>query len=524
MSVSTPTLSPTTGTYSTIQTVTISVAKPIDATIRYTTDGSDPTPSHGTVYSTPISVAKTTTVKAVAYRSGWLNSKTASETYTMNLTTRTLWVPDLVTNQYYQDPATLVFTGSHCLVYVENSTASSVPLTTAQNIADKFDNVIYGLDHTYFGTESDLDGNGKVILFILDIKDGYSSSTGGGYVAGFFNPGDMYTTQSNSYSNHGEILYLDDNPASPSTDPGFYPTMAHEFQHMINYNEREILHSYSPEDTWINEGLSTAAEGLYDAQEQPYGVPYDKNRVDYYNTSPYNNKIAAGQNFISWGARGDLVASYVTDYLFFEWMKQQVARTTATDGTQIFKQIIDSSGYDYTVVQNVFSSEMGADVPGSWGITLLDWFVANLLNKGNSLYGYYNDTTLFTLTPPTVPSTASGSTYTLYPGEGIYVNSSSWNPSPSAPISYVGVNTTNGTVYTSSPYTGSNTIIAYNSDGTATDINQGQTPTGGTTATLPDILPAPNVVTKTMAPAKPMPIDVIFGADGKPRTAGLGAR
>ncbi|HUX20457.1 MAG TPA: chitobiase/beta-hexosaminidase C-terminal domain-containing protein, partial [Spirochaetia bacterium] len=220
MSVDAPTFTPTSGTYNKIQSIEMSVLKPTGATIRYTSDGSDPTPSAGTLYTGPISLVKTATIKAIAYKTGWLNSKTASATYTMNLENRTFWVPNLDSssstyNTYYQDPAVLEYEGSHCLVYVEDSTISSVPLATAQAIASQFDTVIYPLDHTYFGTESDLDGNGKVILFILDIKDGYSASTGGGYVAGFFNPGDMLSSQSNAVSNEGEILYLDDNPANP---------------------------------------------------------------------------------------------------------------------------------------------------------------------------------------------------------------------------------------------------------------------------------------------------------------------
>src|SRR5258705_8422940 len=61
--VATPTFSPAGGTYSQSQTVTISDATS-GATIYYTTDGSTPTTS-STVYSAPISVTQTTTIRAM---------------------------------------------------------------------------------------------------------------------------------------------------------------------------------------------------------------------------------------------------------------------------------------------------------------------------------------------------------------------------------------------------------------------------------------------------------------------------
>lgn len=52
------------------------------ATIRYTTNGSEPTTSTGTVYSGPIRLTATTTIKAVAYANGLDASAVASATYT----------------------------------------------------------------------------------------------------------------------------------------------------------------------------------------------------------------------------------------------------------------------------------------------------------------------------------------------------------------------------------------------------------------------------------------------------------
>ena len=52
------------------QTVTISTTTS-GATIRYTTNGTTPSSTVGTVYSSPVSITATTTLKAIAYETGY---------------------------------------------------------------------------------------------------------------------------------------------------------------------------------------------------------------------------------------------------------------------------------------------------------------------------------------------------------------------------------------------------------------------------------------------------------------------
>jgi len=81
--VATPTFSPVAGTYTSAQNVTISDTTS-GATIYYTTNGTTPTTS-STVYSGPISVAATQTVKAIAVATGFSTSTVGSAAYTINL-------------------------------------------------------------------------------------------------------------------------------------------------------------------------------------------------------------------------------------------------------------------------------------------------------------------------------------------------------------------------------------------------------------------------------------------------------
>ncbi len=93
--VTAPTFSPAAGTYTSAQTVTISTPTP-GASIRYTTDGSTPSQTAGTLYSGPITVASALTVNAIAYASGMINSAVSSAVYSI---TGSTWYNVIWTNR-----------------------------------------------------------------------------------------------------------------------------------------------------------------------------------------------------------------------------------------------------------------------------------------------------------------------------------------------------------------------------------------------------------------------------------------
>jgi hypothetical protein len=78
-----PTFSPSAGTYTSAQTVTISDSTP-SAVIYYTTNGTTPTTSSA-IYSGPINVGASETLKAIATASGYTQSAVSSATYSINL-------------------------------------------------------------------------------------------------------------------------------------------------------------------------------------------------------------------------------------------------------------------------------------------------------------------------------------------------------------------------------------------------------------------------------------------------------
>ena len=122
MTVATPTFSIPTGTYTTPQSVSISCAT-AGATILYTTDDSNPA-VNGQVYSSPLTISTTTTVKAIAV-SGTDTSFQASATYTFPATVANIAafkaLTDNNTPYYFSNDVTYVFKQSS-YAYVKDAT------------------------------------------------------------------------------------------------------------------------------------------------------------------------------------------------------------------------------------------------------------------------------------------------------------------------------------------------------------------------------------------------------------------
>lgn len=99
-------------------TVSIATATP-GASIRYTTNGSDPTPSTGTPYSAPFQVSRTCTVRAIAYKADWLNSSVASQVYSIG------WVKAYGTTAYNEAAHGAVQASDGSYYVVSKSSAAS---------------------------------------------------------------------------------------------------------------------------------------------------------------------------------------------------------------------------------------------------------------------------------------------------------------------------------------------------------------------------------------------------------------
>jgi hypothetical protein len=151
-----------------------------------------------------------------------------------------------------------------------------------QGFAAAFDTLVAPLVRRNFGEETDLDGNGRVILFFTPEVNRLTEAASERFVGGFFFSRDLFPRvstprlQACATSNEAEILYLmvpdptgTVNQNARSVDfvrRLALSTIGHEFQHLVNAARRiHVLRLPAGqvfEDVWLNEGLSHAAEEL----------------------------------------------------------------------------------------------------------------------------------------------------------------------------------------------------------------------------------------------------------------------
>ncbi len=169
--------------------------------------------------------------------------------------------------------AKLAYAGNDILLYVDTlSPAGGFSNTQLQQFGQYFDQTLYPIDTTNFGQPSDIDANGHVIMLLSPAVNGLSPSAQcatQGYIAGFFDSEDFTPTSSDPNSNQGEIFYAivpDPNGTAScahsvsQVEFDIPATFLHELQHLVNFSQHVVVHSGSPEQGWLDEGLSIVAE------------------------------------------------------------------------------------------------------------------------------------------------------------------------------------------------------------------------------------------------------------------------
>jgi hypothetical protein len=173
---------------------------------------------------------------------------------------------------YASSTARLRYVGANVLVYEDRVTPVALDSLAMHRFGRLLDGTLHALDVELFGAESDVDGNGRVIVLLTPIVNALTTSAqcgSEGFVRGFFNGTDLGTRSQNS--NRAEILYvMVPDPNGTRSCPHFTnevvrqlpSTFLHEFQHMISYNQHVLVRRGEDETTWLNEGLSHLAEEM----------------------------------------------------------------------------------------------------------------------------------------------------------------------------------------------------------------------------------------------------------------------
>ncbi len=180
-----------------------------------------------------------------------------------------------------------VYTGTYSTVYTDKG--MNLTNAEASNISDEFDTKIYDTVRSTFADNHDVDGDGKVAIFVYEGSVGTVDS----YVSGYFNYVDFYPNSTYSNSNVKDVIYI--NGAPTNNQPGsnsFNNSLAHQFQHLCNFSYNVTLeHSGDVNykmSAWMDEGLAEIAGALC------YGFSAKQERLTYWQTDP-NSKFGDGQ-------------------------------------------------------------------------------------------------------------------------------------------------------------------------------------------------------------------------------------
>jgi len=277
--------------------------------------------------------------------------------------TREWWASNLVNNNFYKVPSTCQSIGTNCYIFVEDAIWNSrVTLENVNAIKEAFDNKtpansnkgIYEMVVESFGSPPDVDGDEKIIILVLDIKDGYDGS--GGYVAGYFH---SLNEISHANSNMAEIYYLDADPANLSTESGLENVMAttsHEFQHMVHFNYHNGTSGKPTQLTFLNEACSEVSEVVCG-----YGIRQQ---------SGYNNEY--NHYLFDWRDDDEVLIDYARAARFMTYFHDQF-------GTDFLGKFVQSSQIGISGINDALS-KLSTPTSLRFPETLENWFLANIVN------------------------------------------------------------------------------------------------------------------------------------------------
>lgn len=173
------------------------------------------------------------------------------------------------------------YIGSRAALYVdEDAPAGGFDDSDLATLSSEFDDPIYPTVTNAFGMPSDLDGNSRIVILFTPAVNRLTPRGSNSFIGGFFYGLDLLDGDG---SNHGEVFYaLVPDPTGQFSDArsrsrvmDVVPAiLAHEFQHMVHFNERVLkLGAPSTEALWLSEGLAQMSEELVARAYEMRGEP-----------------------------------------------------------------------------------------------------------------------------------------------------------------------------------------------------------------------------------------------------------
>lgn len=168
--------------------------------------------------------------------------------------------------------ATVMYAGNPGVIYLDDHQGAGTDQFLAgdfQQLGQLFDNYLYAADTTAFGRESDINNDQHIAILMTPAVNNLTSDCSNGRVIGYTFGNDLIPLAPGS--NAREMFYTVSTSATTSgctavtrasALTALPPTLIHELQHMISFNQHVLLRPGQDQDVWLNEGLSHFAEEL----------------------------------------------------------------------------------------------------------------------------------------------------------------------------------------------------------------------------------------------------------------------
>lgn len=250
--------------------------------------------------------------------------------------------------------------GAHSYIYVD--TTITISATVLDRLFNDFDTNIYPIETSVFGSEPKpgVDGDTLVTIVVYDIRDDrfYDSSVST-FIAGFFDPNNQRRKVDFPGSNEREMIYVDSEGIETNTI-GTLGTLAHEFQHLIHFNQDP------QEASWVNEGLSEYAIVLTGYPRRPPSFFFD---------NP-DNGLTDWRNELS---------DYDQTFLLMVYLSEHFG------GNDLIGAITKTRGRAGQGIEGIQKALDTMDPGVTFNDVFADWTLANYLDDtslGDGLYGY----------------------------------------------------------------------------------------------------------------------------------------
>lgn len=287
----------------------------------------------------------------------------ANADYIVNQTTNFSIDSSYDLTQRIQITATLRATSPTVYLYVDNDWWNSLTSlrqneinATLASLITEFDYKIYPTLVSTFGSEwkPGVDNDPHIIVLIHPMK---------GEAGGYFNSGDEYLKLQNPNSNEAEMVYLN---AKYINEPYAKSFLAHEFMHLIDFNQKEKVYGIQ-EEIWLNEARAEYASTLLGYDKDYQGSNLEQRVKQFLNSS--SNSLTEWQN---------QKADYGVVNLFIQYLVDRYGIKILTESLHSSKIGIPS--INEALKRNNFQKDFAQ--------VFIDWLITLFLNNCQTSLDY----------------------------------------------------------------------------------------------------------------------------------------